>query len=109
MIIQYDTRPDATVDEKLRSLMSSVQRAFDEQYINRDNLYKSLLSALGVQAASLKNEFTSLEDRVNQRSDELSEAVAGALIRLTAVEGQLATLSGYYTALEARVTALENE
>ena len=37
MIIQYDTRPDATIDEKLRSLIESVQLALGEIGIRESN------------------------------------------------------------------------
>ena len=44
MIIQYDTRPNATIDEKLKSLIESIQLAFNEIGI-KDNVYQTSQNA----------------------------------------------------------------
>ncbi len=132
MIIEYDDRLNLTPDQKLKSLKENIQLALNEQSATSERLYRSLLSALGVQTASLRNDFTSLSERLEAEAQALSEAVADALSRLESVEaiaeqvtpiltrldtlelnytnlaGRVTTLETNYTALEARVRALEN-
>ena len=132
MIIEYDDRFNLTPDMKIKSLKENIQLALNEQSSTSERLYKSLLSALGVQTTSLRNDFTSLSERLEAEAQALSEAVADALSRLESVEaiaeqvtpiltrldtlelnytnlaGRVTTLETNYTALEARVRALEN-
>ena len=108
MIIQYDDRPNLTPEQRIQSLRDNVQLAFNELTGNSDNLYKSLLTALGEQTDQLNTDFASVAERIDQEASTLAEAVSGVLDRLNDIESDVATLQSQYTALEARVTALEN-
>lgn len=125
MIIEYDDRFNLTPDQKIQSLKENIQLALNEVGNNSENLYRSLLQALGVNTTSLRNDFTSLSERFEAEAQALTEAVADALTRLEAVEEateqiepilndiaamktRLTNLETNYTALEARVRALEN-
>lgn len=118
MIIEYDDRFNLTPDQKIQSLKENIQLALNEQSETSERLYRSLLSALGVQAASLKNDFTSLSERLEAEAQALSEAVADALTRLESVEAiaeqvdpmltRLDTLELNYTNIAGRVTTLES-
>ena len=132
MIIEYDNNPNLTPDQKLQSLKEKIQLALDEQASTSERLYRSLLLALGANTTSLRNDFTSLSERLEAEAQALTEAVADALERLESVEtiaeqvepiltrlsaletnytnlsGRVTTLETNYTALEARVRALEN-
>lgn len=132
MIIEYDDGPSLTPEQKIQSLKENIQLALNEIGNNSENLYRSLLKALGVETASLRNDFTSLQERLEAEAQALTEAVANALERLDAVEqiaeqiepmltrisaletnytalaGRVSTLETNYTALEARVRALED-
>lgn len=80
MIIQYDTRPDATVDQKLMSLIRSIQLALDEVGIREDNTITSQnedVSSLISLVRQLREDVTSLAD-----------AVTGIDGRVTILEGQ---------------------
>ena len=121
MILEFDNNPDLTPDEKVRSLKENVQRALEELTRNSERLYKSLLSALGVEAASIRNDMTSITDRLEAEGQALAQAIAGAIERLSAVEAQAADIEGdigpiqteignikdRLTALETRATTLE--
>ena len=121
MILEFDNNPNLTTDEKVRSLKENVQRALEELTRNSERLYKSLLSALGVEAASIRNDMTSITDRLEAEGQALAQAIAGAIERLSAVEAQAADIEGdigpiqteignikdRLTALETRATTLE--
>ena len=59
MIIEYDTRPDITVDAKLRSLIQSIQLAFNET----DSI-SSRLSEIETALETINGQLTSLDERV---------------------------------------------
>ena len=121
MILEYDNNPNLTPEEKVRSLKENVQRALEELAGNSERLYKSLLSALGVESASIRNDMTSIADRLEAEGQALAQAIADAVERLGAVEAQAAEIEGdigpiqqeienikdRLTALETRTTALE--
>lgn len=121
MILEFDNNPNLTPDEKMRSFKENVQRALEELTGNSERLYKSLLSALGVEAASIRSDMTSITERLEAEGQALAQAVAGALDRLSAVEAQAADIEGdigpiqteignikdRMTALETRATTLE--
>ena len=124
MIIEYDNKLAVTPEQRIQSLKESVQLAFNESAANSDRLYRSLLSALGVESSQIRNDFNTVAERIEQETSAISGAVEGALSRLSAVETKadeipsiksrltnvesaVSTLQANYTALEARVTALE--
>lgn len=117
MIIEYDNNPNLTPDQKLQSLKEKIQLALDEQASTSESLYRSLLSVLGVNISSLRNDFTSLSERLEAEAQALTEAVADALSRLETVEeiadqvgpilNRINDLEHNYTALAERVGALE--
>ena len=126
MILEFDTNPLLSPEEKILSLKESVQRALEEDASNSEKLYKSLLNALGVESASLKNNFASLSERLEAEAQSLSEALADVVARLEEVEtiaeeigsiGQrlstaesaITTIQENYVLLEARVAALEGD
>lgn len=81
MIIQYDTRPDATIDEKLRSLIESIQLAFGEVGIRENNNVTSqtinvdavlaLVRELGEDVRSYDDAIASLGDRLDTAEDDI--------------------------------------
>ncbi len=124
MILDYDSNPNLTPDDKVKSLKESVQRALEEVSGSSEKLYKSLLNALGVEASSIKNNLASLSERLEEEASTLSDAVAGIVSRLEAVEeiaegvapidsrltdaeSAITTIQDNYVLLEARVAALE--
>lgn len=132
MILEFNNNPNMTPEQLVRSLMENVQLALNEQNTTSENLYRSLLAALGVEVNSIRSDFTSITERIEAEAQALTEAVSDALERLSAVEeiadkidpilsdienlktrmttaeANIVNLTVYYTALEARVTALEN-
>lgn len=136
MILDYNTDPNATPEERIQSLRDNVQLALDEQQLIIDNFSKSLLKAFGADVSKLRNDFTSFSEQMQAVTQALSDSIAELVAtvgghttdigdlqsRMTTAEGNIGTnadnisanagnisaLSGYYTALEARVTALEN-
>ena len=86
MIIQYDTRPNATVDEKLRSLIESIQLAFGEVGIDATNTATSQNTDI----SAIVTEIRLLSDAVNSLSDATTR------------------MNQNITSLDERVTALEN-
>lgn len=130
MILDYNTDPNITPEERIQSLRDNVQLALDEQQMIIDNFSKSLLKAFGADVSKLRNDFTSFSEQMQAVTQALSESVtqlvdtvgghtddiADLKTRMTNAEGgistnagNIATLSGYYTALEARVRALEGQ
>lgn len=107
MVIEFTNDPLATPEMMVKSLRDNVQLAFNELSDSSDSLYKDLLKALGVQTKELRNDFSSAAERIDEEARTLTDAVEGALGRLSAVEDALGTLQDQYTALEARVRALE--
>lgn len=124
MILEYDNNPNLTLDQKLQSLKEKVQLALDERARTSESLYRSLLSALGVNMSTLRNDFTSLSERLEAETQALTTAVTDALTRLSAVEeiaeqvepiqsdissikSRLTTVENNYTALARRVSTLE--
>ena len=117
MILEFDNNPNLTPEEKVRSLKESVQRALEELMGNSERLYRSLLSALGIEVTSIRNDMTSIAERLEAEAQALAQAVAGAIERLTAVEAiaenigpiqtELGNINTRLTALETRVTTLE--
>ena len=100
MIIQYDTRPNATVDEKLRSLIESIQLAFGEVGIDATNT-----------ATSQSTDISAVISAIQQLSDSIgsiSDAITRIDERVTALEETITSIEGTLTSLDERVTALEN-
>ena len=96
MIIQYDTRPDATIDEKLKSLIKSIQLAFNEVGIREDNNATSQnidINALSVLVRELSDEVNSYNDaiaRIDTRTTTLEQTLIPALDgRVTSLEGKM--------------------
>ena len=137
MILDYNTDPNITPEERIQSLRDNVQLALDEQQLIIDNFSKSLLKAFGADVSKLRNDFTSFSEQMQAVTQALSDSVtelvstvgghtddiASLKNRMTNAEGNITTnannisvnagnisaLSGYYTALEARVRALEGQ
>jgi len=110
MIIEYDDRFNLTPDQKIQSLKENIQLALNEVGNNSEKLYKSLLQALGVNITSLRNDFTSLSERLEAEAQALTEAVADALTRLEAVEEvteQIEPILNDIAAMKTRLTNLE--
>ena len=123
MIIQYDTRPDATVDEKLRSLIESIQLAFGEVGIRDDKNITSQNTenaAMKAQIRDLVNEvqsysdaITGIDGRVETLEDTTVPGIEGRVTTLEdttvpALDGRLETLEDTtIPALAGRVTTLE--
>lgn len=95
MIIQYDTRPDATIDEKLRSLIKSIQLALGEVGIIADkestaqsidiNALSALIRNLSDTVSSFSDAITGIDGRVETLEDTTIPGIDG---RVTVLEGQ---------------------
>lgn len=130
MILDYNTDPNITPEERIQSLRDNVQLALDEQQLIIDNFSKSLLKAFGVDIRSLRRDFASFSEQMQAVTQALSESIeelvttvgghtediASLKDRMTTAEGGIGTnagnisaLSDYYVALEARVRALEGQ
>lgn len=135
MILDYNTDPNITPEERIQSLRDNVQLALDEQQLIIDNFSKSLLKAFGVDIRSLRRDFASFSEQMQAVTEALSASIeelvttvgghtddiADLKSRMTTAEGNITTnannisanagnittLSEYYVALEARVRALE--
>ena len=94
MIIEYDTRPDITVDAKLRSLIKSIQLALNELDTNAGNTVQVQTADVSALAASVAS---------------LSASVSVISSRLSEIETALGTINGQLTSLDERVTALEQQ
>lgn len=78
MIIEYDTRPNATIDEKIRSLIDSIMLAFNEAGFSTDTkvLTESEskdadISTLAAQIRQLSGDVASLGDRLDTAEDDI--------------------------------------
>lgn len=80
MIIQYDTRPDATIDEKLRSLIHSIQLALGEIGIREDN--NSTSQSIDI------NTLSALVRELSNTVASYSDAITGIDSRVTTLEGR---------------------
>ena len=102
MIIQYDTRPDATIDEKLRSLIKSIQLALDEVGTKESNTS----AAQNVDISSLSVLIRELSDTVSSYSD----AITGIDERVETIEdSSIPTLQDSMAGIDARVLVLEGQ
>lgn len=101
MIIQYDTRPDATIDEKLRSLINSIQLALGEHGINVSNTSIS-------QSADISSLTTEI-NLIREMASSLFSTTSGLDARLTDAEGAITNINETIASLDARVTALEQQ
>ena len=130
MILDYNTDPNITPEERIQSLRDNVQLALDEQQLIIDNFSKSLLKAFGADVSKLRSDFTSFSEQMQAVTQTLSDSITELVgtvsghtdditdlkSRMTTAEGGIGTnagnisaLSGYYTALEARERALEGQ
>jgi hypothetical protein len=107
MIIQYDTRPDATIDEKLRSLIESIQLALGEIGIRESNNVTS--QTINVEAVlalvrELADDVRSYDEAIASLGGRLDTAEG----RIDAAEGNIYTLNNTtIPALDTRIDALE--
>lgn len=105
MIIQYDTRPDATIDEKIRSLSDSIMLAFNEAGFSTDHRMSSESAAQSKSIATMEAQIRQLNGLLSSMQTTLNDIAT----RLGNVE---TTVSGHTASLESldqRVTALEQE
>lgn len=122
MIIQYDTRPDATVDEKLRSLIESIQLALGEIGIKEDinvTSQSSDVQALSILLRELQNEVGSYTDAITGISGRVdtieNTSLPGIGNDISGLDGRLDTLEdtsipniqGSVSNLAGRVSSLE--
>lgn len=83
MILDYNTDPNATPEQMIQSLRDNVQLALDEQQMIMDNFSKSLLKAFGVDVRTLRREFTSFAEQMQ----EVTEALSNSLTELVETVG----------------------
>ena len=115
MILDYNTDPNATPEQKIQSLRDNVQLALDEQQMIIDNFSKSLLRAFGVDVRTLRREFTSFSEQMQEVTQALSDSIAelvetvgGHTTDISGLDGRLDTLEDTtIPALAGRVTTLE--
>ena len=103
MIIEYDTRPNATLDEKLRSLAESVMRAFNEAGFDTSVGQAAVSNATASQISAAVSQINSIAASIRTMTAEL-ERLDGAIEECReAVIGHTEDIR----ALTARVEALE--
>ena len=117
MILDFDSNPNLTPEDKLRSLKESTQRALEESASNSERLYKALLTALGAETSSLSKGITSLSERLEREAKALADAISDLVERLEQVERSIQSLDqieqrigsieSTLIILDQRVTALE--
>lgn len=100
MVLDYDTRPDATIDEKVRSLKDSIQLALNELGIDANNTSTSQ----GHDISSVEAEVRALREAVVS----LSSVVTGFDTRIETLEEGAGTIDERLTAVEESVTDLES-
>lgn len=103
MIIQYDTRPNADIDEKLRSLIHSIQLALGEieavqsggtstsAGIDVSSILASLRQ-LSDAVTSVSDALTGIDERVTELEETASPASYNSLTDRPSIEG--VTLAG---------------
>lgn len=101
MILDFDSNPNLTPEDKLHSLKESTQRALEESSNTTERLYKALLNALGAEASSLSKGIQSLSERLEEEAKLLAETIADFVARLEAAEERLDTLEARWTAPDA--------
>lgn len=101
MIIQYDTRPDATIDEKIRSLIESIQLAFGEIGIDTGNTFTSQSADISAVIAEIRQ----LDDTVAS----FAEAITSLDEAVGAISDTISGIQDSITDLDERVTALEEQ
>ena len=122
MIIQYDTRPDATIDEKLRSLIESIQLGFAEVGMTSGNeaaestdqdissviaevrRLADAVTSMSVIVGNFDQRCTDIEDSITDIQTSITDVQA----TITQIETAITTIEGNITSLDERVTALEN-
>lgn len=125
MILHYDDGINTPVEQKIKSLKENVQLALNELSGNSDRLYRSLLEAFGTETDAISASFASTAEKLEAEAKDLSNSVADALRRLSALEHiandieqiqedietintTIGTIQADYVALERRVQALED-
>lgn len=115
MIIQYDTRPNATVDEKLRSLIHSIQLALGEietaagggsGEMGDISMILNTLQQLSSLVTSAMIAINGIDERVSELEEEVSPASYEALLNKPSIEG--VTLVGDKTFPGLNLDALTN-
>lgn len=107
MILDYNRKPDATVDEKVQSLMESTQlalndiaRAQDTADVAKEDAQTSI--ALSQTARQAANEASESAARAKEAADEATEAVEE-------IEGDVSGLKTRVTQAEADIDAAESD
>lgn len=115
MIIQYDTRPNATIDEKIRSLIHSIQLALNEvesaggsgSIKSGDiNVVLQTLQRLSSELTSVLSTLDDLDGRVSDLEETSSEVTYDSLQDKPSIEG--VTLQGNKTFPELNLDVLSN-
>lgn len=115
MIIQYDKRPDATIDQKLQSLIQSIMLAFNEAGISTETGGQVIsgdqdISTLAAQVRQLAGDVTALQTTAVNQGEAIDALQTTVGTHGTDIEGLQTTVGGHATAIEGldvRVTALE--
>ena len=117
MILEFDNNPALSPDERLQSLKENVQLALNEQSDSNQQLYRTLLKAFGVDLSKLRNDFTSITERLEEQAKQLAESITQTLVRLSNVEdavealevlpGQIATIQADIESIGTRLTTLQ--
>ena len=100
MVLEYDTNPNLTIDQKLDSLIHNLQLALDELGIGYNN-------NAGLQSGDL----STVQAEINAVREIASSAFASASAvdaRVTTIDEAITIINATLESLDARVTALEN-
>ena len=108
MILDYNTDPNITPEERIQSLRDNVQLALDEQQMIIDNFSKSLLKAFGVDIRTLRREFTSFAEQMQAVTQALSDSIAELVETVGGHTEVIGDLQSRMTTAEGNITTNAN-
>ena len=108
MILDYNTDPNITPEERIQSLRDNVQLALDEQQMIIDNFSKSLLKAFGADVSKLRNDFTSFSEQMQAVTQALSDSITELVATVGGHTDDIAGLKDRMTTAEGNITTNAN-
>lgn len=79
MIVSYDKNPILTMDQKLKSLIDSIHRAFDEAKDDRDKIRKEISEL----SSGIRQEISDLSSSIEEEISELGDSIRGEISDLS--------------------------
>ena len=104
MILDYNTDPNITPEERIQSLRDNVQLALDEQQMIIDNFSKSLLKAFGADVSKLRNDFNSFSEQMQAVTQALSDSITELVATVGNHTEDIVSLKARMTTAEGNIT-----